>query len=192
MKIPKNDKARVGESLAVSTFLKPLAAFSEKKAATYRKSFKPQYARFKLKFYKNNAEYKVRFSYDFYSRYTAGIKRNVTDESEGLGKLLRLIDRSKYKYFTAVLFCTTVEKPNTDLMHYNYPLYKFVNTQLMEYEDSIDFKTDPVTGNIFLDLSKLRKEPTIKLRGDKPYEIEIGRTFKDYHSKALERFQNDY
>lgn len=178
-----SDKARVGEALAVSTLIKPLQDFAQQKAGTYRKSFKPKYARFKLKFWKRDGTTEVRFSYDFYSRYLQGQKKTIVDESEGLVKLLRLIDKRQYEYFTAVIFCKTSQNMSTDVHDYNYPLYVFVNNQLMQAERLIDFKHNE-KGFLVLEVNKLPKEPKIKT-GKEPQELSIGKTFKDHHAQVL-------
>lgn len=184
MKNATTNKERVGESLAIATILNPLKDFSERKAGSYRKSFRPKYARFKLKFYKKDGETEIRYSYDFYAQYEAGVKKNVIDESEGLGKLLRLIDKRQYKYFTAVIFCKTSQNMSTDVSDYNYPLYVFVNNQLTKYEPNIHFTPDGK-----LDVSRLPKEPTIAMNKEKE-NLEIGKTYRDYHSKAIRSNEN--
>lgn len=95
-------------------------------AVKTRKQFKPQYARFKLKFYYLDGNASVHYSYDFYHSYTAGVKKRIQDETLGFSKLLNCIKKAEGKYLSCVIWATLDPSKNTDDNKYQNEVFKHV------------------------------------------------------------------
>lgn len=114
--------------------------------AKHRKQFKPQFARFKLKFYYLDGNASVHYSYDFYHQYIGGVKKRIDDESLGFAKLLNCIKKNEGKYLSAIIWCTTCPKKSTDENKYIHEVFRVIRN------------ANPITNKPMLDAVLIGKE----------------------------------
>jgi len=103
-----------------------LAPIQEKQKQKKRNQWKPEFSRFKLKCYYKDGNASVHYSYDIYHKYTAGIKTIITDENEGLTKLITYILSVQHKIKTAVIWVTFEKEKGTDNAQYNFEIFKLL------------------------------------------------------------------
>jgi len=90
----------------------------------YRKSQKPKWSRFKLKFNYRDGNQSSHFSYDWNPDYSTGIKKYRDDEQMGFTKLLLLIDKNRKldTYNDATIYMTVSIKKDTNVGDYDIPV----------------------------------------------------------------------
>lgn len=121
-----NQNNRTGATSLNNLFEAALNPVIQRQVARTRKQFKPQFARFKLKFYYLDGNASVHFSYDFYHSYEGGTKKRIDDEALGFSKLLRCIEKNDGKYLSAVIWATLDKKKSTDESKYQTEVFKHV------------------------------------------------------------------
>lgn len=116
----------------------PVRQYQKVKA---RKMFKPEYARFKLKFYYRDKNGQPMFSYDTYKRSVDGKKFSVTDEREGLVKLMREVRKQQLAdtFTSAMIWCTLASEKSTQSSAYNFAVAKFVRNKPDWFYPRIEF-----------------------------------------------------
>lgn len=104
----------------------------------YRKSTKPRWSRFKLKFNYRDGNMSVHFSYDWMNDYSTGMKKNIDNEQLGFSKLLLLVEKNRVKdtYNDATIFMTLSIKKDTDVKDYDVPVYYFKRGLGMTFADT--------------------------------------------------------
>jgi hypothetical protein len=142
-----------------------LAPIQEKEKQKKRNQWKPEYSRFKLKCYYKDGNASVHYSYDIYHKYTAGIKQVITDENEGLTKLITYILSVQHKIKTAVIWVTFDKEKGTDQAQYNFEIFKLLGRisgePTIKKTDKLYFKE----GKLNLDILKLLKLQQIEKGG---------------------------
>ena len=103
-----------------------LHPIQDKQKQKKRNQWKPEYSRFKLKCYYKDGNASVHFSYDIYHKYTAGVKTVITDENEGLTKLITYILSVQHKIKTAVIWVTFEKEKGTETAQYNFEIFKLL------------------------------------------------------------------
>lgn len=103
-----------------------LDPIQDKQKQKKRNQWKPEYSRFKLKCYYKDGNASVHYSYDIYHKYTAGIKTVITDENEGLTKLITYILSVQHKIKTAVIWVTFDKEKGTEVSQYNFEIFKLL------------------------------------------------------------------
>ena len=106
-----------------SSFLSPI----QEKQKAKRKKWIPDFARFKLKCYYKDGNASVHYSYDIYHKYENKIKQTITDEGEGLNKLITYINSVQHKIKTAVIWVTFEKEKGVKEAMYNYEVWKLCN-----------------------------------------------------------------
>ncbi|HLF52337.1 hypothetical protein [Flavobacterium sp.] len=92
--------------------------------ALYRKSQKPKWSRFKLKFNYRDGNESTHFSYDWNPDYSTGVKKYRDDEQMGFSKLILLIgkNRDNDTYNIATIYMTVSIKKDTSVQDYDIPV----------------------------------------------------------------------
>lgn len=108
--------------------------------------YKPEHARFKLAIYFKDGNTRYYYSYDN-KNYE---KERIIDETEGLKKLIRLIDKYQGRYKNAIVYATldpgkpTISNYNCEIIKYNIygvsQTNKFVNFTVDGKNVIFDFK----------------------------------------------------
>jgi len=105
-----------------------------------RKKFKPPNARFKLKFWYLDGYESCHWSYDFFYKYTDGVKDRIEDEENGLLKLIRCVNKFRDKFVTAIIWCTLSETKDTNEANYNHEICKWVRNKKPKSSNLVQFK----------------------------------------------------
>jgi hypothetical protein len=123
----KTINARIGqfslESIATELLRNSNNHQHKKKTASY----KPQFARFKLKCYFTDGNTKVFYSYDTHHKFTNGVKSVVNNENEGVTKLFTYVMSVQSNIKTAIIWVTFEKEKGTTDARYNNEIYKGVN-----------------------------------------------------------------
>lgn len=113
----------------------------QKEPNDYSKSsnyvYKPENARFKLAIYFKDGNTRYYYSYDNKTHN----KIRVVDESEGLMKLIRLIEKYKGKYKNAIVYAT-LDKNKPTTSNYNCEVIKYNMYDISLTNKHINFKVD--------------------------------------------------
>ena len=114
---------------------------------TTDKIYKPSAARFKLVVWFKNGKTRYFYSYDN-KHYD---KTVITDEYQGLLKLLRLVDRVKGEYKNAIIYTTLTENKTTE-SNYNFEVAKWDMYGNCKTNKAVNFLTNEK--NVILDLRR--------------------------------------
>jgi len=130
----------------------------QNRAKTIKNKWKPEFSRFKLKCYYKDGNSSVHYSYDMFHKYTAGIKQRITDEQEGLTKLLTYIFSVQHKIKTAVIWLTFEKEQGTEKSKFDSEIYKGVTHNKTDKFETIlmqklIFKND---GTLNLEIAKMQ------------------------------------
>lgn len=115
-------------------FNKSLHQVNVNQAAKRRAKWKPEFSRFKLKFYYRDGNESVHYSYDMYHRYQDGVKIRETDEATGLTKLLRCIEKqtANDSFISAVIWTKLSQDTSTSVDNYHFEVYRFVRKKQVQ------------------------------------------------------------
>ena len=123
-------------------FREALQPVTDHRAKIKRKQYKPEFARFKLKFYWRDGNSSVHYSYDFLFRYTDGVRRTVTDEQLGYSKLVQCIHKNKDLYITAVIWANVSNDISTDTGTYDVEVLKSIRNRDAKVNPLMIFRHD--------------------------------------------------
>lgn len=112
--------------------------------------YKPQKARFKLAIYGKNGLNRYYYSYD----NKTFEKKFLTDEYEGLMKLLRLVNKNLGSFKFAVIYCCIDNEKLTENVDYSYQICKIDITGKVTSNNKATFKN--FEKNVFLDVEYLK------------------------------------
>jgi len=119
-----------------------------------KNSFKPKFARFKMKVWYKDGNTQVMYGYDFYNQYSNGIKNVITDECLGLSKLKNYITKNNSFIRTAMIFTTIEKEKGTEQSRYDILIYKGVSRNNV-FQNDIEI---PLKFNLgFIDLFFLQQ-----------------------------------
>jgi|688.fasta_scaffold29901_4 hypothetical protein len=111
--------------------------------------YKPEQARYKLVVWFKDGNKRYFYSYD--NKHFKD--RVLTDEYEGLLKLLRLVHNYKDKYKNAILYATIAENKKTD-SNYNFEVIKYDIFGNKKTNKAVNFVTKDKS--VFLDLERAK------------------------------------
>ena len=123
-----------------------------------RKQFKPKHSRFKLKFYYIDGNQSIHYSYDFYYKYTDGVKETVNDEFKGLKTLLRCIKGRRNTFVTAMIWLTLVKNKKTKMdendgviERYDIPVVKYVRNRNVLRNPTVEWANNQLILDLVMD-----------------------------------------
>jgi len=126
---------------------------------TGQNSYKPQTSRFKMKIWYRDGNARVYYSFD---NYTRADKESVTDEYEGLKKLIRLAHVAhKDDIKVMVIWATLADQPLTSGNNYDYEILK-VSKAGEKQNKCVSFRQ--IGNNSILDTAKLMYQSNKKLK----------------------------
>jgi len=147
-----------------------MAPMFQKRAAATKKKYKPEYSRFKCKCYYKDGNTGVFYSYDTHHKYKDGQKTIITNESEGLTKLLTYIHTKQHAIKTAVIWATFQKESGTDTARYDNEIYKGVNknnTFETLVNRKLHFNTSDNKNNFYLNTDILKLQLMAEMEGGK-------------------------
>lgn len=120
-------------------------------AKSYRKSQKPKWSRFKLKFQYKDGNQSIHYSYDWNADYTGGMKKYKDDEQLGFSKLILLIDKMRQKdcYNSATIYMTLSDKKDTSINDYDVSIGYIQRGKDISIDNRLKFENNRVVLNLF-------------------------------------------
>ncbi len=150
-----NNNQRSGGTQVSDLITDTLKEMYDANRSKYRKSYKPKWARFKLKYKYLDGNESVHFSYDFLPVYSSipGMKKTYQDvELEGFIKLTKSIEKMRVqdKIFGAMIFITFNPKKDTNVRDYDTAVACYQRGGKFQVVPQLKFDTD--TGKARLEL----------------------------------------
>lgn len=124
-------------SKLVSDVMQPVRKYEQKKK---KAKYVPARARFKMKVWYLDGNWSVHYSYDMHHEYKDGVKTRITDEYNGLTKLMKYLNSVNGQLLTGIIWTTLSDNTDTKIQAYNFQVVKYVKNSKPEINNYLDFK----------------------------------------------------